>query len=58
MLTLGGIVPYFGRALALSGYLAPMGQDGQQGDADLSFFIGGAWDSPFAAQVGPTVDFE
>ena len=58
VLTLGGIVPYFGRALALSGYLAPMGQDGQQGDADLSFFIGGAWDSPFAAQVGPTVDFE
>lgn len=58
VLALGGIVPYFGRALALSGYLAPLGTDGQQGDADLSFFIGGAWDSPFVAQVVPTLDFE
>lgn len=53
VLSLSGIIPYFGRALALSGHLVPMGSDGERGEAELPFFIGGAWDTPFVAPAQP-----
>lgn len=58
VISMVGIVPYFGRALALSGYLAPRGEDGTHGDPDMSFFIGGAWDAPFFTQATRGQDHE
>lgn len=49
-----GIIPYFGRALAISGKLEPILPDGTRGLAELPFFIGGAWDSPYVAPVVPS----
>ncbi|WP_246666199.1 AsmA-like C-terminal region-containing protein [Aquamicrobium sp. LC103] len=46
-----GIAPYFGRALALSGDIAPVNADGAQGEPEASFFIGGAWDAPFVSPM-------
>jgi AsmA protein len=56
--SISGFIPYFGRALALSGSLAPMGADGERGDPDARFFIGGGWDRPFISPALPTTHFE
>lgn len=50
-ISIGGIVPYFGRALALSGEIVPLGPDGTRGEPEAAFFIGGAWDTPFVWPV-------
>lgn len=52
VLSLSGIIPYFGRAFALTGYLATVGADGVRGDPEFPFFLGGAWDAPFVSPVG------
>lgn len=51
VMSISGIIPYFGRALALSGHVAPVNANGERGDAELPFFIGGAWDTPFVSPV-------
>lgn len=56
VLSFSGIIPYFGRALALSGHLASVGPDGTRGIGELPFFIGGAWDSPYIAPVVPALE--
>lgn len=53
-----GIVPYFSKALALSGHFAPINANGERGPPQAPFFIGGAWDAPFVSPVWPTGDFE
>lgn len=51
IISIDGIVPYFGRALALSGMLQPDEGNGQRGAPFATFFIGGAWDAPFVAPI-------
>ena len=52
VLSIDGIIPYFGRALALSGHFSTVTPEGVISDeVELPFFIGGAWDSPFIAPV-------
>ena len=51
ILTLAGIVPYTGRSLALSGTVAPIDDEGTV--ADMIFFVGGSWGSPFISAVLP-----
>ena len=58
VLSISGIIPYFGRALALSGHVAPVSANGERGEADLPFFIGGAWDTPFVSPALPAMDYE
>lgn len=42
-----GVIPYFSRALALSGSFSPLDAEGAAGEAEETFFIGGAWDAPY-----------
>lgn len=56
--SLSGIVPYLGRALALSGQFAAVGADGARGEPEANFFIGGAWDAPYLLQAAPTSPYE
>lgn len=56
-LSLSGIIPYFSRALALSGHVTSVAADGSRGPAELPFFLGGAWDAPFVSPVGAS-EFE
>lgn len=49
--SLEGIVPYFSRALALSGHFTPVSAEGVAGEAAASFFIGGAWDAPYVSPI-------
>jgi len=58
VVTITGIVPYFGRALALSGYFASMAANGARGDPEQPFFIGGAWDAPFISPANPWQDYQ
>ena len=51
-ISIGGYVPYLGRALALSGHFAPLAGDGSQGDPESPFFIGGAWNTPYVTAAG------
>ncbi|MBI1621101.1 AsmA family protein [Aquamicrobium sp. cd-1] len=51
-----GIIPYFGRALAVSGHLVPVLPGGTRGLAEYPFFIGGAWDTPYVAPVVPSFE--
>lgn len=50
-----GIVPYMGRALALSGGLTPKAEDSTA--PNLRFFIGGGWDAPYVSPVVEQADF-
>ncbi|MEX0344462.1 MAG: AsmA-like C-terminal region-containing protein [Rhizobiaceae bacterium] len=50
LITLAGIVPYIGRSLALSGKV----QSNEEGDdvpENLTFFVGGSWNSPFISAI-------
>ena len=58
LISLTGIVPYFSRALALSGYFATLGADGERGEPHDPFFIGGAWDAPFVSPANPWAEYE
>lgn len=58
VISIDGIIAYFGRALALSGYLAPLAGDGAKGNPEASFFIGGPWDAPFVSPIAVTRDDE
>ena len=58
VISLRGIVPYLGRALALSGHFASLSADGSRGEPEAAFFIGGAWDAPYVSPVGLTPPFE
>ena len=58
VLSLAGIVHYFGRALALSGYFTPLAEDGSRGEAEMPFFVGGAWDTPFVSPAPGEFGFE
>lgn len=58
VVSLTGIVPYFSRALALSGYFAALGADGARGEPQDPFFIGGAWDAPFVSRANPGSMYE
>lgn len=58
VLSFAGIIPYFGRALALSGHIAPVSADGTRGEIELPFFIGGAWDAPFVSPARSALDYE
>lgn len=52
VISINGIIPYFGRALALSGHFTTISPEGGiSDDVELPFFIGGAWDAPFIAPV-------
>jgi len=52
IISIEGIVPYLGRALALSGEIAPSA-DPESGPIvpEAVFFIGGGWDAPFVSPV-------
>jgi AsmA protein len=50
-LTLNGIVPLVGRALALSGEVVAVDGQGQATGDPIAFFVGGGWDEPFVAPV-------
>lgn len=52
VISLDGIIPYFNRALILSGVLGTKGAEGQIVPGETSFFIGGAWAAPY---VSPNV---
>ncbi len=54
-LSFEGIVPYMGRALALSGGLVPKAEG--TSEPDLRFFIGGGWDAPYVSPVVEQADF-
>lgn len=58
VVSLTGIVPYFSRALALSGYFAALSTDGSRGEPQDPFFIGGAWDAPFVSRANPWSVYE
>ena len=51
VISLAGVILYFGQALALSGHLAPLAADGTRGEPEASFFIGGALDKPFVSPI-------
>ena len=55
IISIGGIVPYVGRGLALSGTVSPATQNGAETGPEASFFIGGSWGAPFVLPVQPTV---
>ncbi len=57
-LSMAGIVHYFGHALALSGYFAPLAADGTRGEAEMLFFVGGAWDTPFVSPAPVEYGFD
>ncbi|MDF1598160.1 AsmA family protein [Mesorhizobium sp. YIM 152430] len=48
---LNGIVPLAGRALALSGDIAPVDGQGQVTGEAVKFFVGGGWDEPFISPM-------
>ncbi|WP_367715924.1 AsmA family protein [Nitratireductor sp. GISD-1A_MAKvit] len=58
-ITLGGLVPFAGRGIALSGSIIPpeaaVEKDADAGETDLpdapreTFFVGGSWNAPFIA---------
>lgn len=51
-ISIEGIVPYLGRALALSGEIAPSADpEGNPAAPEAVFFIGGGWDAPFVSPV-------
>lgn len=52
IISIEGIVPYLGRALALSGEISPRA-DPENGPVspEAAFFIGGGWDAPFVSPV-------
>lgn len=50
-LSLNGIVPLAGRALALSGEIVPVDGQGQATADSTAFFVGGGWDEPFVSPV-------
>lgn len=56
--TITGIIPYFSRALALSGGFSPLDAEGTPGEAEETFFIGGAWDAPYVLPSAPAGDEE
>jgi AsmA protein len=58
VLKISGIIPYFGRALALSGHVAAVNAEGEPGEAELPFFIGGAWETPFVSPARPAGEYE
>lgn len=58
VISVGGIVPYLGRALALSGNFAKLGSDSTRGDPESAFFIGGGWDAPYVSPAGQMSPFE
>lgn len=52
IVSIEGIVPYLGRALALSGEIAPRSDpEDEPVPPEAVFFIGGGWDSPFVSPV-------
>jgi AsmA protein len=53
MISFGGIVPYVGRSLALSGIIRTVEKEGVI-PQDTAFFIGGSWDAPFISAVLPS----
>lgn len=51
-ISIEGIVPYMGRALALSGEIArKVAPEEERAAPDAVFFIGGGWDAPFVSPV-------
>ena len=54
--SLTGIVPLAGRALALSGEVAPVDGQGQVTGEAAKFFVGGGWDEPFISPVSSAPD--
>ncbi len=54
-ISLGGLVPYVGRGLALSGLIAPKEGSGETADDEqfTGFFVGGSWSAPFISLVLP-----
>jgi AsmA protein len=60
LITLGGIVPYVGGGLALSGTVAPKPpQDGKPASEPArNFFVGGSWNAPFVAPAFDAPPYE
>ncbi|WP_157018554.1 AsmA family protein [Mesorhizobium xinjiangense] len=54
-ISLGGLIPYVGRGLALSGLIAPQETDDETdgGGEVTGFFVGGSWSAPFISLVLP-----
>ncbi|WP_258045621.1 AsmA family protein [Mesorhizobium sp. NBSH29] len=48
---LGGLVPYIGGGLALSGKIFPPGADKAVTPPDATFFVGGSWSVPFISPI-------
>ena len=53
VVSIDGIIPYFSKALALSGRFSPLLEDGTAGDPAEAFFIGGGWDAPYVLPASP-----
>ncbi|EKF20592.1 AsmA family protein [Nitratireductor pacificus] len=49
VITLGGLVPFAGRGIALSGSITPAKVEGAEEGPKETFFIGGSWSAPFIA---------
>lgn len=56
--SVAGIVHYVGQALALSGYFAPLAQDGARAPAQMPFFVGGSWDAPFVSPAAAETSYD
>lgn len=50
-ISLDGLVPLAGRALALYGRISESAEDEASEEAPLSFFVGGSWSAPFIAPL-------
>ena len=53
-----GIVHYVGQALALSGYFAPVAQDGARAPPQMPFFVGGSWNAPFVSPAAADTGYD
>ncbi|RIK83940.1 MAG: AsmA family protein [Hyphomicrobiales bacterium] len=56
--SVAGIVHYVGQALALSGYFAPVAQDGTRAPAQMPFFVGGSWNAPFVSPAAADYSYD
>ncbi|TWH00609.1 AsmA protein [Mesorhizobium sp. J18] len=53
VISLGGLIPFAGRGIALSGTIAPAAPTESGDDARAVFFVGGSWSDPFVSPVLP-----
>lgn len=53
VISLGGLVPFAGRGIALSGTITPATPAEAEKSSRAAFFVGGSWNEPFVSPVLP-----